>query len=134
MSDINNLPKAMPATTSTFQIDIVGETTGQRFLGEFSCKIPTLKDQSLISIYESRLNGDFADNLNSGVRKLHKYIAYLRYTITEIPPKFWRDSELGYNLRDFNVIDAVYTEVMAFEEKWLKAIWDVEDDKSEPKT
>lgn len=116
----------VPDTTSTFQIDIVGSVTKKRFLGEFSCKIPTMKDQSMIAKYEAMLNGEFPVYLNNGVLKLHKWIAYLKYTLTDIP-KFWRESDNGYDLRDPNVVEAVYDQVLAFESKWYEEIWGVKE-------
>jgi hypothetical protein len=56
-------------------------------------------------------------------------IAYLRFTLIDTP-LFWRNADLGYDLRDDNVIEAVYDEVMAFENEWLKKVWG-EGDKDE---
>jgi hypothetical protein len=124
MNKINSLPQEIPETTSTFQIDLVGSVTKKRFLGEFVCKIPTIKDQALIAKYEAHLNGEYPVYLNSGVLKVHKQIAYLKYTIQfDDAPKFWKDSEGGYNLRDPNIIEAVYDSVLEFEEKWYREIW-----------
>jgi hypothetical protein len=122
MSKINNLEPKLPETSKTFQIDIRGSATNQRFLGEFVCKIPTLKDQSNIAREQARLNGEYPDFLNSGVKQLHQELAYLKYTLIDVP-KFWRDSDLGFELRDQNVVNAVYEEVLKFEDEWLKAIW-----------
>jgi hypothetical protein len=112
----------LPDTTGEFSIDLIGSVTKKRFLGEFVCKLPTIKDQAKIAVYESSLNGEFPMNLNSGVLNIHKKIAYLRFTLIDIP-KFWRDSDLGYDLRDPNIIDAVYTEVLSFEDRWVKDVW-----------
>lgn len=122
MNKNNNLPDSIPDTIKTFQIDLVGSVTKKRFLGEFTCKIPTMKDQSLIAKHEAMLNGEFPVYLNNGVLKLHKWISYLKYTLTDIP-KFWRDSDLGFELRDPNVVEGVYNEVLKFEEDWYKQIW-----------
>lgn len=123
-------PNEIPATEHTFQIDLVGQATGKRFLGEFTCKIPTLKDQGLIAKHEAMLNGEMVSYLNPGILKLHKMIAYCRYTLTDVP-KFWRESDLGYQLHDMNVVEGVYDEVIAFEEAWMKQIW---GDESEEET
>ena len=126
---MKDLPEQLPATDGVFQIDVVGAVTKQRFLGEFGCKIPTIKDQAQIAKYEAYLNGEYPVYLNQGVLKVHKQVAYLKYTLTD-KPKFWRESEDGYNLRDPNVLEAVYAEVLAFEEKWYRAIWGEEQDGS----
>lgn len=132
MNKINELSSTIPETTSRFQIDLVGQVTKTRYLGEFICKIPTIKDQAQIAKYEAYLNGENAVFLNQGVLNVHKWIAYLKYTLVDIP-LFWKESELGYNLRDPNIIEAVYDEVLAFEQKWYEAIWGKGEDGSEEK-
>ena len=119
----------LPETVHTFQLDVDGNVTKKRFLGEFTCKIPSIKDQAMIAKYEAALNGEFPVYLNAGVLKVHKQIAYLKFTLTDVP-RFWRDSEGGYALRDPNVIEAVYNEVLAFEDKWMEQIWGAADDGS----
>lgn len=133
MSDVNNLPTDIPPTTSEpIQIDLFGNFTKKRYLGEFVCRIPTLKDQSMIGRHESMLNGEFPIYLDPGVKKLHKWISHLKYTLVDFP-SFWRDSELGFTLRDPNVVEAVYEAVIAYENKWYDAIWvkDEADSKKE---
>lgn len=116
----------IPSTTKVFQIDIVGSVTKKRFLGDFECKIPTMKDQALIAKHEAMLNGEFPVYLNQGVLKLHKWIAYLRFTLINTP-RFWQESELGYDLRDPNVVEEVYDQVLKFEQEWYNEIWGVEE-------
>ena len=122
MNDINNLPTDVPDVFGSFQIDITGEVTKKRFLGDFSCKIPTIKDQSLISKHTAMLNGDFPSFLEPGIVKIHKMLAYLRYTLTDYP-SFWKNSDLGFELRDKNVIETIYDEVLTHENNWLTQIW-----------
>jgi hypothetical protein len=132
----NKLPQDIPETSSTFQLDLIGAVTKKRFLGEFSCKIPTIKDQAMIAKYETHLNGEFPVYLHSGVLKIHKQIAYLKYTLTDVP-RFWKDSEMGYDLRDPNIIDEVYNQVIKFEEDWYQKIWGIpneEENKDEGST
>jgi hypothetical protein len=130
MNKINKLQDELPSTTHEFQLDLLGRLTKKRYLGEFSCKIPTIRDQALIAKHEAMLNGEFPVYLDGGVRKIHKMIAYLRFTLVDVP-KFWRDADLGYDLRDDNVIDAVYAEVLAFEDGWLQKIWGAGEDTQE---
>lgn len=89
-----------------------------------------MKDQAMIAKHKAMLNGEFPVYLDAGILKLHEMIAYLRYTLTEVP-LFWKNSDLGYELRDFNIIEAIYDEVMAFEDEWLKKVWGQQDE-SEP--
>ncbi len=130
MNDNNSLLKELPETTHSFQIELTGSVTKKRFLGDFTCKIPTLRDQALIDKHNVMLNGENPLYVAPGIQKLHKMIAYLRFTLTEFP-KFWRESDLGYDLRDFNVIESIYNEVIDFEDKWIKAIWGTEEEKDD---
>lgn len=127
MSKIKDLPNELPDSKGMFQLDIVGTFTKRRFLGEFYCKIPTLRDQSLIAVYESALNGEFPVYLNPGVQKLHKWISYLKFTLTDTP-KFWRDANYGFDLNDPNVVEAVYDSVLKFEQEWYEKVWGTEGD------
>lgn len=122
MTKNKQLPADLPETEHTFQIDIQGRITKKRFLGEFTCKIATIKDQAMIAKHEVLLNGDNPMYLDAGIRKINKQIAYLRFTITDAPI-FWKKSDLGYDLRDDNVIEEVYNQVIEFENNWINQIW-----------
>lgn len=114
--------KDIPATEFNFQIEVVGKVTGKRFIGDFTSRIPRMKEQSMIEKHEAILNGNIPQFLPAGILKLHKMISYLRYTVTE-SPKFWRDADLGFELMDINVVEEVYNKVLANEEAWMKQIW-----------
>lgn len=130
MNKNNKLASELPDTTHVFQLDLQGRITKKRFLGEFRCKIPTIKDQAMIAKHNALLNGEFPIYLDAGIQKIHKMISYLRFTLTDYPV-FWRDSDLGYELRDDNIIEAVYDEVIAFENKWLEQVWGKNDGSEE---
>lgn len=131
MNKNNNLREELPDTTHVFSLDLQGRITKKRFLGEFKCKIPTIRDQAMIAKHNALLNGEFPIYLDAGIQKIHKMIAYLRFTLVDYP-LFWRDSDLGYDLRDDNIIEAVYDQVIAFENQWLEQVWG-KDDGSEEK-
>lgn len=124
MNKFSSLSKDTPATENTFQIDVEGEVTKKRFLGEFTCRIPRRKEQCLIDKHRAYLNGDLAAMLDPATLQFHHMISYLRYTLmTESVPKFWKESDLGYELYDANVVQAVYDKVLEFEVDWLTQIW-----------
>jgi hypothetical protein len=122
MNKSSALLKDMPATEHTFQVDVEGEVTKKTYAGEFTCKIPRRKDQCLIDKHRALLNGDVPDQLTPATLRFHHMISYLRYTLIEFP-KFWKDSDRGYELYDENVVAAIYDKVLSFEETWLKTIW-----------
>lgn len=131
MSEIKDLAKEMPEPNHTFQLDITGSITRKRFLGEFSCMVATIREQGMAAKHEAALNGEYGPFIPEGIQRMHRMIAYLRYTLTDTPT-FWKKADLGYALRDPNVVEEVYNQVLAFEEKWLKQIWG-EDENEEPK-
>jgi hypothetical protein len=122
MNDINSLYADVPPREHNFQLEVEGSISKKRYIGDFTCKIPNVKDQCFIAKHQAMLNGNFAQFLDPGILNLHKMIAYLRYTLTEYP-KFWKMSDLGYNLLDMNVIQEVYDQVLKFEKSWLKEVW-----------
>lgn len=124
------LPKDIPDLESQFQIDVVGKLTKIRFIGDFTCRVPRIKEQCLIDRHEAFLNGQMAGFLKHGTLKMHRMIAYLRHTLTGDMPKFWKDSDLGYELQDINVIEDIYDRVLEHENTWVKAIWG--DDPNSP--
>lgn len=122
--------KDVPETVHSFQLDVSGSITNRRYVGDFSCRIPTIKDQCLIAKHKAFLNGDMAEFLDAGTQNVHEMISYLRYTLTEYP-KFWKESDLGYELRDPNVITSLYEKVLEFEAKWMGEIWGEKADGTE---
>lgn len=122
MNKLSGIKHEMPATEMTFQIEVTGEMTKKRFIGEFTCRIPTKKDLCLIDKHRAFLNGENADQLNPSTLVFHNQIAYLRYVLKEFP-KFWRESDLGYALHDGNIVGEVYSKVIDFERQWLREIW-----------
>lgn len=122
MRKINKLSKDIPDTTCEFQVEVEGEVTKRRFIGEFACKIPRKKEQCLIDKHRAFLNGGIAEQLDPSTLNFHHKISYLRYTLTDYP-KWWKESDLGYELYDEAVVTAVYDKVLAFEVDWLKDVW-----------
>lgn len=122
MSKIKGLSKDIPDTTCDFQVETEGEVTKKRFVGDFQCKIPRRKEQCLIDKHRAFLNGSMAEQLDPATLKFHHMISYLRYTIVE-SPRWWKESDLGYEMYDENVVQAIYDKVLEFEVEWLKEVW-----------
>lgn len=124
MNKVNSLSKSIPSPECEFIIDQVGEVTKKHYVGEFTCRIPSRKEQCLIDKHRAFLNGDLAAMLDGATLRFHHMISYLRYTLkTDSVPKFWKESDLGYELYDENVVKAIYDKVLEFEVNWLTEIW-----------
>jgi hypothetical protein len=117
------LPKDIPSLEGQFQIEVVGRLTKKRYIGDFTCTVPRIKEQCLIDKHAAYLNGPHMMMLRPGTIKMHQMIAYLRYTLVGDMPKFWKDSDLGYELQDVNVVQAIYDKVLEHENNWVKEIW-----------
>lgn len=111
-----------PSFEGLFEIDVVGELTNKKYSGSFKCKILNVKGRAMVSKHMAYLNGDVVHSLDPVTLKLHQQISYLRYSLIEYPD-FWKKSDLGYELHDMNVIDAVYEKVIEFEENYLRQVW-----------
>src|SRR6266404_1352958 len=122
MSKFKNLTKETPPTEADVQIEATGEVPKKRFVGEFIVKIPRRKEQCLIDKHRAFLNGPGAENLEAATLKFHHMISYLRYVVTD-SPKWWQESDLGYELYDENVVQVLYDKVLEFEVEWLKQVW-----------
>lgn len=117
-----NKIKDLPPTEGEFIIDLEGDVTKMRFVGSFNCKIPRKKEQCLIDKHRAFLNGPSPEQLDPATLRFHHMIAYLRFTVTD-SPKFWKESDLGYEMYDANVVEDVYKRVLDFEVEWLKSLW-----------
>lgn len=123
MAKSKKLTTELPPMEGEFDIEIEGDVTRKRFLGTFSCKLLNKKGRALVDRHRALLNGPDATSLNTETLNLHHRVSYLRYALTEPYPKFWLDSDLGYNLYDGIVIEKVYDEVLAWEEAWMREVW-----------
>lgn len=117
----------LPEMTNEFVIDVVGTITKKRFLGDFTSKIMNQKEQALIVKKRAFLNGPDAQGLDDITLYLHYRIAYLRYALVlDSVPKFWTDSDYGYELYDSNVIEEIFVKVLAWEKTWMEKVWGVD--------
>ena len=60
-------------------------------------------------------------------------VAYCKQVLTD-SPKWFQESDFGYDLYDQNVLEAVYFEILKKEEEWLESVWgkrEPEDDSKE---
>lgn len=124
MNKFSKLGKDVPDTEAEITIDVEGDITKRRFVGEFTCRIPRKKEQCLIDKHRAFLNGPQPEQLDPETLRFHHMISYLRYTVDDKNcPKWWRESDLGYELYDVSVVQALYDKVLEFEVAWLKEVW-----------
>jgi len=112
----------LPDSEKSFTIDIQGEVTKHRYIGEFTCKILNKKERAFVSKHYAFLNGDVSEFLEPSTKQFHEVIAYLRFSIIKFP-SFWATSDLGYALMDEAPVIEVYKQVLKFEDEWVEKIW-----------
>ncbi len=113
-----------PAHTGTFEISVVGETTGQTYTGTFTAKNKLSK---LDVLNADRLFSEYLGNRDPAraspqARVLAQRLADLGVRLTGELPAFWVASNLGEQLFDDNVLLAVYDGAMGVELAFLKEL------------
>lgn len=110
----------LPNMEYAFEIQCVGKETGINWVGNFKYKRPTLAQRSMIEAFRAKLTGDLY-TVDMNVQDLNEALAHLRFTLIEYPD-WWKDSDYGGALFDYNLVMEVYTLVVKYEEEWRKKI------------
>jgi len=89
--------------TKTVRLEVIGETTYEKFEGEFTFKILlTMTEQHDLELAYSRLLGDL-ENPSQNLTLIARIRSNLRFYIINCPI-WWKDSDGGAQLFDFNVL------------------------------
>jgi len=124
--DTSKLPKELPSFTKEIEINTIGNITNQEYNGKFTYKIPNTRARSNISKLEARMNEGLTLDQTTSI--LHYMLAYLRFTILEdesehILPKWWQESDYGYDLYDTNVVTELYLECNEYENEFNEKVF-----------
>jgi hypothetical protein len=123
MNKIKHLPTSLPKTNGTFSLsEFEGTTTGHKYSGSFACQIPNNRIAAKISKSKALLNAGLDSSLDIFTKNLHHMVSYCKHTLTEAPDWF-TESEYGYDLYDFNVLEEIYFQILKKEEEWYTSIW-----------
>lgn len=110
---------SLPPMVHEFEINVVGEETGERYKGTFQYKRPNIGLRRQIKIYEDQLNNG-SETLDANIRALNLIVSHLHFTLIEYP-KWWNGA---VDMYDENVLVEIYKEVLNFEESFRKKIED----------
>lgn len=127
MSNSKTLAKDVPSKDYEFYVEVEGKVSRTTYRGDFKFSIPNLKLKALADKKRAELNGGLDMALDTSVLELHYMIAFLRFTLSEMPP-WWKEADYGYDLEDFNVIKAVYDKVEEFQKGWMAQVWGKEEE------
>lgn len=122
--------KTLPSMEHVFTVDLKGEETGKVFEGTFTYKRPNLRVQSQIAKTTAVLDGGIA-NLDPDTKLIHNILATLKHTLIEYP-KWWEETDYGYELYDVNIPIEIYKNIKEFEKDWMDKVWS-EEEESETK-
>jgi len=123
--------KALPSMEHTFTVSEKGSNTGQVFDGTFSYKRPNIRTQSDIARTAALLDGGMR-NLDEDTKTIHHILATLKHSLFKFP-EWWKKSDGGYDLYDFNIVSEIYKECMKFENDWFEKVWGEKESKPEKK-
>lgn len=109
-------------TTTSFTVNITGETTGRVYTGKFLVKTVLSRRDSFIADERRRsLLGTNPQAASPAVQGEAFIFGQLFVRILEAP-KFWSDADNGLDLEDANVIGEVFKLTMEKEEERIKQL------------
>lgn len=107
---------------TTFEISVTGDTTGEKFLGNFECKIRlTHREMLLKDKIRRELLGESSVNASQLALDEAEVISELSVRITKAPG-WWDNSNKGLDLYDYNLLTEIYNKVKDIENEYLNKI------------
>lgn len=126
-------PKTLPPKEAVFKVKVKGSTSQDMFEGDFTVRIPTVRDMSQIGVEMAKLNGGvISEQLDSNTYNLNNALSFLRVLIKDCPSWF-SDSEeegginYGLDTLDYNVPIEIFKIANKKVDEWYKVL------RSEPK-
>lgn len=111
----------LPKNEQSFDVDLVGETTGIQYKGTFTAKcVLTMAGRHSMELEKTRLQADYA-NPSAGLAGISISLATIRAKINQ-GPAWWKDSDGGASIIDENIIFTLYDECNKLEAGWRTAL------------
>lgn len=109
-------------TTTSFTVNITGESTGRVYTGKFLVKTVLSRRDSFIADERRRmLLGSNPQSAAPNIQGEAYMFGQLSVRILEAP-KFWTDSDNGLDLEDVNVIGEIFKIAMEKEDEYSKSL------------
>lgn len=106
----------------TFTLSVIGDKTKEKWVGDFTSKVfLSGRDECVRDNFRREklgFNPQHADVLSANLANM---VSELQVRLTKAP-KWWTESDSGFDLLDDNVLREVYTLVMAAEKAAFDAI------------
>jgi len=112
---------SLPKNEKSFDIEMVGETTGHKYSGQFTvvCVLDMAGRHSL-ELEKTRLMADYA-NPSRGLVGIAVSLATVRAKMVEAPA-WWKNSEDGASILDEEVVLHIYDKSNEMEAEWRKEL------------
>lgn len=112
---------AVVAVTVPIFVDLVGESTGESYQGDFVCKLRlSSRDRFQKDSVRRSLLGDRPEAASGDALVRAEMFSHLSVSLTETPP-WWREAGNGLDLYDDNVLLTIYERVTNEQENVSKA-------------
>jgi hypothetical protein len=121
----------LPNNETTFDIDVVGDTTFKRYEGQFNVRcILTMGQKHAMELEKTRLLGNYA-NPTEDLVGIAIIFANLRAKVID-GPEFWKQSQGGATIKDENVLVEVYNKILKAETEWREKVKEMAAPKEQP--
>jgi len=113
--------QTLPKNERTFSISVEGDTTGEKFEGQFTTKcVLTMSEKHARELERTRLLSDYA-NPSANLSGIAEILATVRIKLIKWPD-WWANLDYGSKILDENVLIQVYDEVVNREIEWREEI------------
>ncbi len=111
----------LPKNEKSFHINVVGEITGERYEGDFTCIcVPFAALRNKIARDEIRETGDL-DNITNELFIRARWLVNAQNRLFTWP-EWWAGCNQGAKLLDDNVLKEVYDQCIEAEVEWRNAV------------
>ncbi len=111
----------LPNNEFSFHYTGKGETTGEQYFGDFTVKsVLSNAEQMEVAIRVDRYSGG-SRTLAEQFKLFNRIFAELELRVIK-SPKFWSESNNGWDLHDANIVHEVFTEAMKAPKIWADRI------------
>ena len=103
------------AKLGSFSVNVVGDTTGEQFTGDFQAKsFLSFRDVLQVDKYRRDLLGDKPEQ--ASVRAVNQAEIFAQLWVRlAVTPAWWKDHANGLDLADDNLIEDVFTKTVGVE-------------------
>jgi hypothetical protein len=113
--------KTLPKNEKSFDVDVIGSTTGHIYKGQFTVKcVLDIKGRHSLELEQTRLLADYA-NPTPGLMGIAHSLSHIRAK-TVAAPDWWKNSDDGADILDENLIAAVLDKCKEMERDWRKEV------------